>query len=460
MNISSASSLDVVSLLRQTYSSRITFSLSWRKNQLKKLADLLKNHESEISDALFADLRKSKFESYTAEIAQVKTEITYYQKNLARWCTAKTVKTPLVLQPAESVIMYEPLGVVCIISPWNYPISLALRPLTAAITAGNCAIIKPSEYAPNCAKILNKLIPQYLDPSAFKVFCGGPEVVKDLLANRFDHIFFTGSTHLGKTILQYAAEHLTPVTLELGGKSPCIVDKDTPLKVVAKRIAWGKWMNAGQSCVAPDYILVDSTVKAELIAELILAVTRMFGEDPELSTDYGRIVNQNHLRRLQQLLVGERVVYGGATNKETLYFAPTIVDSPGEYSALMEEEIFGPILPIIEINSIQDVVAKLASKVKPLALYLFSNNQINQKIILESTSSGNVCINDTMCQLAVPELPFGGVGHSGMGSYHGKAGFETFSHKKSVLKRSFRFDIPLRYPPYSNTQIHLAKLFI
>ncbi|MGK7882870.1 MAG: aldehyde dehydrogenase family protein, partial [Crocosphaera sp.] len=350
--------------------------------------------------------------------------------------------------PARAFIQSQPKGVVLIISPWNYPISLAIMPLIGAISAGNCAIIKPSELSPNTSNILEKIINNNFDNRYLKVIQGGKETSEKLLKEKWDHIFFTGSPSVGKIVMQAAAKKLTPVTLELGGKSPCIVDKNINIQETAKRIVWGKFLNAGQSCIAPDYLLVNRSIKSQLLEAITQRIKEFYGEDPSKSTDYGRIINQYHFKRLSSLLTSGNIIIGGKIRPEENYISPTIIDNISPEFPIMEDEIFGPILPILDYNELEEAINFINKRPKPLAIYLFSNDKNQEEIVIRNTRSGGVGINDTLMQYAVLTLPFGGIGKSGIGSYHGKASFETFSHYKSVLKRSFWLETNLRFPPY------------
>jgi acyl-CoA reductase-like NAD-dependent aldehyde dehydrogenase len=350
------------------------------------------------------------------------------------------------------------LGVVLIISAWNYPFHLAITPLVGAIAAGNCAVVKPSEIAPKTSQVLTELIGENFDPSYLTVVEGDAQVGKELLAQKFDHIFFTGSARIGQIVMEAAAKKLTPVTLELGSKSPCIVDQDCDLACTARRIVWGKFLNAGQTCIAPDYVLVDQKVKADLIQSMLAEVKAFYGENPEDSPDYARIINQKQFNYLQGLLQEGIILYGGQTNHETRYIAPTLIEGVTWDSLVMQEEIFGPILPILEYSRIEEAIAQINQRPKPLALYLFSKNSQLQRQVLEQVSSGTAVLNDAVLHFNIPQLPFGGVGQSGIGSYHGFASFQTFSHYRSVLKRWFSLDLNLRYPPYGNKLQLLKKL--
>ena len=439
---------NVIAQQRQFFNSGKTKDVSFRRQQLEKLKAAIKQKEAQIIAALHQDLRKPELEGYI-EMA-VLQDINYALKHLKSWTKPQKVKAPLNQFPASAYIYSEPLGNVLIIGPWNYPFSLMISPLIGAIAAGNCTILKPSELAPQTSQVLTELIQENFDPNYIAAIEGGVETSQALLAENFDHIFFTGGTKVGKIVMEAAAKNLTPVTLELGGKSPCIVDRNIDLKETAKRIAWGKFLNAGQTCIAPDYLLVNKQIKAELIAEIKQCVRDFYGDRPQASPDFARIINRRQFDRLSGLLSGVEIVLGGETDADDLYISPTLIEDPAFDSPLMAEEIFGPILPILEYDDLGSAIALINSRSKPLALYIFSKNKQLQERVLLNTSSGGVCINDTVMQVGVNELPFGGVGDSGIGAYHGKTSFDTFSHQKSVLKKSFRFDLNWRYAPYAD----------
>jgi len=437
-----------VSNQRLFFTKHQTKKLSFRIEQLKLLQQAILDNEAAITKALNADLNKPELESYVTEIGSCLEEIKYALKHIRSWVKPKKVRTPLPYLPASSKVYSEPLGVVLIIGAWNYPLQLVISPLIGAIAAGNCAIIKPSEIAVNTSTLLAEIIPKYFDSSFISVVEGGKEVTEQLLEEKFDHIFFTGNTQVGKIIMSAAAKQLTPVTLELGGKSPCIVDGNTHLEYTARRIVWGKFLNAGQTCVAPDYLLVDRKIKKDLLEHLKQIIQEFYGTTPETSPDYARIINQHHFQRLCELLKTGEIVVGGDTNPSDYYIAPTVIDGVSPEEGVMQEEIFGPILPVIEYTNLSEAIAFVNAKPKPLALYFFSNNKQHQNQVLQETASGGACINDTIVQIAFPGLPFGGVGDSGIGRYHGKTSFETFSHQRSVLHKSFWVDLKLRYAPY------------
>jgi len=434
---------------RQFFAQGYTRDPAARRSQLQQLRKALLDRQDEFTKALQADLGKSVFEVYGTEFVPVLEEIKLALQQLAGWVRPRRVPAPLFAWPAQAEISPEPLGVVLIIGPWNYPLMLMLMPLVGAIVAGNCVVLKPSELAPATSAVLAQLIRETFAPEWITIYEGGVDTSQALLSQSFDHIFFTGSPRVGKVVMAAAAQHLTPVTLELGGKSPCIVDETVPLDVVAQRIAWGKFLNAGQSCIAPDYVLVDRRVKADLVAALGQQIQKFYGADPAQSPDYGRIVNDNHWARLVNLIKPEQVAIGGESDPDTRYIAPTILTNVSWDDPVMQTEIFGPILPVLEFTELEAAISSVNRLPKPLALYLFSRDRQRQKRVLQETSAGGVSINETFLHAGVPSLPFGGVGQSGIGKYHGKASFETFSHFKSVLYRGFAPEIDWRSPPYA-----------
>ena len=447
---------DIIQKQRQFFATGKTKDVDFRIEQLKNLKSAIASNQSRIVDAVNADLNKPEYEAYF-ELATI-ADINYAIKNVKSWAKPKKVRTSIEQFPASACLYPEPLGVVLIIGPWNYPFQLMISPLVGAIAAGNCAILKPSEVASHTSKVVADLIAKTFDPAYVAAVEGGAETSQQLLAEKFDHIFFTGGTKIGKIVMQAAAKHLTPVTLELGGKSPCIVDSDIQVEYTAKRIAWGKFINAGQTCVAPDYLLVDKKVKPDLIEAIKTAIHGFYGDEPQKSPDYPRIINQHHLGRLAELMKDGEIVAGGQTNPEDKYIAPTVLDKVSWDSPVMQDEIFGPILPVLEYDDFGEAIAQINARPKPLALYLFSKDKEKQERVLRETSSGGVCINDTIMQGALTNLPFGGVGDSGIGTYHGKASFDTFSHQKSVLQKSFLLDLKWRYAPYLGKLDLIKKL--
>lgn len=440
---------EIIQNQRTFFASHATKDVGFRIAQLKQLKQTIINNEQTLLDALYTDLKKPAFEAYISEIYIVLKEINFALKNIKRWCKPQRKTTALHIFPGYGYTQAEPFGVTLIMAPWNYPFQLILIPLIGAIAAGNCAIIKPSEHAPHTATMLAQLINNLFDPAYIIVIQNGVDTAQELLSQQFDYIFFTGSTHVGKIVMQKAAEHLTPLTLELGGKSPCIVHNDASVNCAAKRLVWGKFLNAGQSCVSPDYVLVHHSIKDSLTTQLKQWITKFFGTNPLQSPDYARIINKKHFARLTNLLKQGTIIVGGQVDRNTLYIAPTIMDSIQLDQPIAQEEIFGPILPIIPYQKLDDAIRLINKKPKPLAIYLFSNNKQVHKQVIAQTSSGGVCINNTVLQASSPKLPFGGVGMSGFGSYHGKTSFDTFSHYKTVLKNTCLFDPGLGYPPYS-----------
>jgi aldehyde dehydrogenase (NAD+) len=447
----------LVEPLRQAFGAGRTRPLAWREAQLRGLAALLGQQEQALLSALEADLSRNPVESWSAEVGFVAAEARRTLQQLTDWLRPQRVSVPLITWPGKAHVHREPLGVVLIIGPWNYPLQLTLAPLIGALAAGNCVVVKPSELAPHCAAALAELLPRYLDPQCVRVVTGGVPEASALLEQRFDHIFFTGGAAVGRIVMAAAARHLTPVTLELGGKSPCIVDDSVDLKLVARRIAWGKFLNAGQTCVAPDYLLVQRELADELVQRLRASVEVFYGPDPRRSPDYPRIINDRHFARLRGLLSGGRVEWGGQADAQERYLAPTLLRDVDLESPLMTEEIFGPLLPLVSVSDMEQAVAFVNARPRPLALYLFSRRRRTRRQVIGGTSSGGVCVNDTITHLLVPGLPFGGVGDSGMGAYHGRATFETFSHRRGVLAKSTRFDPPMRYPPYDQRKLRWIK---
>ena len=441
---------------RDFFESGNTRELSFKKRQLTILKKAIVENESEIMAALKADLNKSSFEAYETEIGTLLDEIKFMLKKINRYSHPKNVKTPIMHFISSSKIYNDPYGVVLIMSPWNYPFQLTIAPLIGAIAAGNCVMIKPSNYSPNTSKVIQKIISKYFDEKYIAVIEGGREVNQSLLEEKFDYIFFTGSVLVGKLVMAQASKHLTPVTLELGGKSPCIVDNTADIAIAARRIAWGKFLNSGQTCVAPDYVLVQRDMKKRLILEIGKSIEQFYGKEPHKNPDFPKIVNQKHFERLLNLMKSGNVVFGGQSNASTNQIAPTVLENVTWESMIMQEEIFGPILPIIEFDNLEEVVKLVNARPKPLALYYFTNSRANEQYIMKNISFGGGCINDTIVHLASSHLAFGGVGESGMGSYHGEESYRAFSHRKGVLKKSNIIDVPLRYPPFDH-KIKLLK---
>lgn len=433
-------------------------SIGFRIAQLTRLNAWICENEEAIMEALQKDLHKSPFEAYATEISIVKEEIKYTLKHLRKWARPKRVPTPVTQFPSRSFIYPEPYGVVLIMSPWNYPFQLTIAPLVGAICAGNCAVVKPSAYSPHTSAIVAKMIQALFPKKYVDVITGGRKENEALLNERFDYIFFTGSVDVGRYVMEKASKHLTPVSLELGGKSPCIVDETADIKMAAKRIVWGKFLNSGQTCVAPDYILVHKSVKDKLLKQLEKNIYKMYGKDACHNADYPKMINDKHFDRVLGLMRGTHIVCGGGSRSDTRQIEPTVVDQVNWDSPVMQEEIFGPVLPVLTFYDIKEAAAMVNARPRPLALYLFTKEKRREAYILRHVSYGGGCINDTVVHLATSHMPFGGVGNSGMGGYHGKASFDTFTHQKSIMKKSLLIDIPVRYAPFKNKLNILKKL--
>ena len=437
-----------------------TLPVSFRLSQLQKLKDGIRRYEEKLDQALEEDLGKSRMESYMCEIGLTLSELTWMQKHLRSLVREKRVATPLAQFAARSFRSPSPYGTVLIMSPWNYPVLLTLEPLIDAIAAGNTVVIKPSAYAEHTSAVLKEMLKECFPSEYVAVVTGGRAENKALLEQRFDKIFFTGGKTVGREVLRHAAEYLTPVTLELGGKSPCIVDKSAKIRLAAKRIVFGKYLNCGQTCVAPDYILCDRTVYAELILALQKEITAQFGEDPLKNPDYGKIINRKHYDRIMGLIDPDKVICGGCGDGQSLRIAPTIMKNVTFSDTVMGEEIFGPVLPILTYDTLEEAIDIVEEHPHPLALYLFSEDKGAQKKVLELCHFGGGCINDTIIHLATSAMPFGGVGESGMGGYHGKTGFETFSHFRSIVDKKTWMDLPIRYQRYSRMKERLLRVFL
>jgi aldehyde dehydrogenase (NAD+) len=433
-------------------------TISSRILLLKKLLLNIKIFEDEIYEALSKDLRKAKFESFITEILLVEKEIKLFIKNLSKWSKDKKVKESILNFPSKNYLKPEPYGKVLIITPWNYPFQLSLTPLIGAFSSGNTVVIKPSELAPNTSSVLNRLIRETFPENIVSVIQGDAEVSKSLLSKKWDYIFFTGSTRVGKIVASEAAKNLTPITLELGGKSPCIIDKGVNIKKAAKRIVSGKFINCGQTCIAPDYILVNDEIKSKLIDRLKIEIVKIYGNKPNQSNDYGRIISKNHVDRLIKIINGQNIIFGGHSNKEDKYIEPTLIIDPDINSPIMSEEIFGPILPIISYNDVREIEKVILKNPNPLAFYVFSNNKKFINYLINNFSFGGCVINDTLIHYINSNLPFGGIGNSGMGAYRGKYSFDTFSHYKPILKKQSMLDIPFRFGPYPKSFNTLKKL--
>ncbi|EOU1695092.1 aldehyde dehydrogenase [Clostridium perfringens] len=445
---------------REYFSTGETKDINFRIEKLKKLRDVLKSEEEKVFEALKKDLMKSSFESYVTEVAMVYDEINMHIKNIKKWSKKRRVKTPLVQFPAKSFIQLEPYGVVLIIGPFNYPFMLTMDPLIGAIAAGNTAVIKPSESAPETSKILKEILEKVFDEK-YVLHVNperGKEVVEELLKEKFDYIFFTGSATVGKIVMKAASQYLTPVTLELGGKSPCIIDKDCKLELAARRIVWGKLLNSGQTCVAPDYLYVHKDIEEEFIKKLEEEIKNQFGDNPLESKDYSKMVNEREFNRVLSYIDKEKLVFGGNYNRKTFQIEPTILKNVTWNDPVMEREIFGPIFPILPFENLDEVIRLVNSKDKPLAIYYFSEDKNKIEKVLNSTSSGGVTINDTLVHVSSSYLPFGGVGNSGMGEYHGKYSFDLFSNKKGIMNRKTFLDLKIRYAPFQNKLTIVKKI--
>lgn len=441
---------------KKFFASGLTKDINVRRDKLKNLYEAIARNEELIMDALMKDLNKSEYESYMTEVGIILADISHALKHLKKWSKPKRVRTSITQAPGRSYIYYEPFGVSLIIAPWNYPFQLALAPLIGALAAGNTAILKPSNYSLNTSKIIKKIIEEVFGEEYVAVVEGGREENTFLLDQRFDYIFFTGSVAVGKVVMKAAAKNLTPVTLELGGKSPCVVEKSADLKVAAKRIVWGKLVNAGQTCIAPDYVLADSQIKDELLQLMKEEIIGFYGNNPLCCDYYPKIISAKHYKRLMDLTIGEDIYYGNET--DGIKISPTVINNVSWDAPIMQEEIFGPLLPVIEYNNIFDALEEIRAREKPLALYLFTKNKEIEKKVLRDVSFGGGCINDTVLHFSSKSMPFGGVGNSGMGNYHGKYSFRTFSHEKSILKKGCLIDIPLRYPPFNKKTSFLKKI--
>lgn len=452
----------IVERQKKCYRRGLTHDLAFRIKQLKLLKQAIRKNQNEIMQAVHEDMGKPPFEALTSEIVATLTQLDLTIKNLPSWIKPVSYKVPVGHWPGSCYVLPEPYGVVLIMAPWNYPFQLAMVPLIGAMAAGNCAVVKPSEISANTSRIIARIIADHFDPQYISVVEGGVEVGKELLEQRWDFIFFTGSPRVGKIVMNAASRHLTPLILELGGKSPCIVDKEVNLKVAVRRIIQGKFFNAGQTCLAPDFVLIHKEIKEAFITIMDEALHQMYGDFMQPVRDMARIINKHHFNRLVGLIDPLKVVIGGTYDASSRYIAPTVLSPIHWEDAIMQEEIFGPLLPVMDYESLDDVLEKISKFSKPLSLYFFSNNKDLQKRVIHETRSGSLCINDSIIQFIISRLPFGGVGESGMGQYHGRASFEAFSHKKSVLKKSLWYDVRVRFAPYtlSNKQAEwLYKLF-
>lgn len=454
--------MDIQSLVqaqRSHFQTGAALGLTARRTALKRLGAAIRAHERDISAALMADLNKSSTEGYMCEVGLTLSELSFVEKRLARWMRDRNHLTPLAQFPARSFTVQEPYGVVLIMSPWNYPFLLTMEPLIGAIAAGNCCVVKPSAYSPATSAVIRDILSQCFPPEYVAVVEGGRAENQALLDQKFDYIFFTGGTAVGKEVMSKAAKHLTPVTLELGGKSPCIVDATARLELAAKRVVFGKLLNCGQTCVAPDYLLIDRRVKDRFLAHLRKQISLQYGDALD-NNGYVRMVNRKHFDRVLGLIDPSKVVLGGGSNPDALKIQPTVLDGVSPEDPVMQEEIFGPVLPVLPFDRVEEALEFVNARPRPLALYLFSREKRVQELFLRRASFGGGCINDTIIHLATSRMPFGGVGNSGMGGYHGRASFDTFSHRKSIVKKSPWIDLPVRYAPYTPVKNQLLRLFL
>ena len=437
-----------------------TLPVQERIRALERLGQALKSSEAELCRALRADLGKSRTESYMCEIGLTLSELEYVKKHLRSWSKDRRVRTPLSQFHARSFTVQEPYGVVLVMSPWNYPVLLTLEPLIGALAAGNCCVVKPSAYSPETSSVMAKILRSVFPEEYVAVVEGGRQENQGLLAQKFDYIFFTGGVNVGKLVMEKASAHLTPVTLELGGKSPCIIDETANLKLAARRLAFGKYLNCGQTCVAPDYVLVHEKVKERFLGYVKEEIVRMYGERPLENPDYGKIVNRKHFDRLLGLMNPEKIVFGGESREESLQIAPAVLDGVTPEDAVMQEEIFGPLLPVLTVRSMEEALSFVNDRPKPLAFYIFTQDKKVEQMFLRRASFGGGCVNDTIIHLATSAMGFGGVGNSGMGSYHGKKSFDTFSHEKSIVKKYNWIDLPMRYQPYTEQKEKMIRTFL
>lgn len=445
---------------RAFFASGKTFNISYRIKALDKLEQMILKYEQDLCIALRKDLGKSGTESYMCEIGLTLSELRFVKRHIRIWARDRSVRTPLAQFHGKSFTVQEPYGAVLIMSPWNYPVLLTLEPLIGALAAGNCCVVKPSAYSPATSQVIARMIREAFPKGYVAVVEGGREENRDLLEQKFDYIFFTGGVNVGRLVMEKASAHLTPVTLELGGKSPCVIDHTADLGLAARRIVFGKYLNCGQTCVAPDYVLIEQSVKNKFLQHVKKEIVRMYGEDPLSGPDYGKMINQKHFERVSRLIDPKKVVHGGQSNADTLQIAPTVLDRVGEEDAVMQEEIFGPVLPILTVASMGEAYAFIKKRPQPLALYIFTADKKTERLFLRKVPFGGGCVNDTIIHLATPYMGFGGVGGSGMGAYHGRKSFETFSHEKSIMKKYTWIDLPLRYQPYNEFKEKLIRMFV
>ncbi|MCI9618261.1 MAG: aldehyde dehydrogenase [Eubacterium sp.] len=451
---------DVVKKQRAFFGKKQTFNVNYRIKYLKRLKQVISECEEEICQALKSDLGKSVSESYMCEIGLTLAELSYQIKHVKRWNKPKRHRTDLANFHGKSYSVFEPYGVVLVMAPWNYPFMLTMEPLIGAIAAGNCVVAKPSAYSPATSSIIKKILEKVFDREYVCVVEGGRAENTELLEQKFDYIFFTGGVNVGKLVMEKAAKNLTPVSLELGGKSPCVIDKTANLKLAAKRLAFGKYLNLGQTCVAPDYLLIDKDIKDEFLQIFKSTVQKMYGENPLENQNYGKMINEKHYSRVMGLIDREKVVLGGKGRDNELRIEPTVLDNVTENDAVMQEEIFGPVLPVLTYDELDEAVDFIEKRPHPLALYIFSNDKKVQKLFTEKLAFGGGCINDTVLHLATSQMGFGGVGNSGMGAYHGKKSFQTFTHEKSILRKYNWIDMPMRYQPYRKMYDKMVRIFL
>lgn len=457
--------MDIEHLVRKQrdfFDSGKTLDVSFRIQALKRLEQAIVNHEEELYGALRADLGKSRAESYMCEVGLTLSELRYVERHVKSWSRNHRVRTPMAQFHGKSFTVQEPYGVTLVMSPWNYPVLLTLEPLVGALAAGNCCVVKPSAYSPATSGVMAGLIREAFPEEYVSVVEGGRQENQSLLNQRFDYIFFTGGVTVGKMVMEKASAHLTPVTLELGGKSPCVVDRTADLKLAARRLVFGKYLNCGQTCVAPDYVLAEESIKEEFLGYVKQEIVKQFGENPLENPSYGKIVNRKHFERLKGLMDADRekLVWGGTCEEETLRIAPTVLDKVTAEDAVMQEEIFGPIMPVLSVKNMDEARAFIKNREKPLALYIFTSDKRTEQRFLKEVPFGGGCVNDTIIHLATSNMGFGGVGNSGMGSYHGKKSFETFSHEKSIVKKYTWIDMPMRYQPYTKMKEKLVRMFV
>ena len=449
--------LEIIQNLRTFFYSGKTLPYQHRKNCLQQFQKLLDNHQDEMITALEADFKKPQFETLVTEIAMLQKELNYFKRNLKSWVKPKQVAPTLLNFPSQDYIVHQPYGVVLIIAPWNYPLLLALQPLLAALVAGNCVVLKPSELSNATSELLSKILPKYFSPQLVQVVQGDSNVATTLLEHKFDKIFFTGSTAVGKIIYKAAAEKLTPVVLELGGKSPCVVLPNANLKLAAKRIVYGKFVNAGQTCIAPDFVFIHPSIETVFVNEIAKVLKEFYGDEPEKSDSFARIINDKHYQRIKQYILNGKVLIGGQTNSKTRFIAPTVLKVTDFNDEVMQNELFGPVLPIVNYHHLSDIISYNHQNPKPLAFYVFGTSDTEIQKLLKKCQFGGACVNDCLVHIVNSKLPFGGFGASGIGNYHGKFGFAAFSHQQAIMYRKNWFDNPLKYPPYKKSKINLVK---